>query len=99
MAITFDRVANSENVVSVLPTADAIGRLLSLRNVPAFRDLRPLLFASTDARIAESLTANNDYRDICYLTGVRDRDGFHAYSGGIDAASKRAFGGISLHHR
>jgi hypothetical protein len=38
---------------------------------------------------AESLTANKDYRNRFYLRGVRDQDGSHVYSGGIDAAIKQ----------
>ncbi len=74
----------------LVPTSQFIRTLTAARLAADVMDVPTILIARTDARDARLLTNDSDPRDRGYTTGERTPEGYHGYSGGMDAATDRA---------
>jgi isocitrate lyase len=73
----------------LVPTQDAINKLVSARLAADVLGVPTVLIARTDANAANLLQANYDERDHKFLTGEQSCDGFHYVNPGIDQAIDR----------
>ena len=73
----------------LVPTQEAINKLISARLAADVMDVPTVLIARTDANAANLLQADHDPRDAKFLTGERTSGGFHAVRPGIEQAIDR----------
>jgi isocitrate lyase len=73
----------------LVPTREAIHKLIAARLAADILDVPTVLIARTDANGAHLITSDCDPDDTPFLTGERTIEGFFALRGGIDAAIAR----------
>lgn len=73
----------------LVPTQEAIGKLVAARLAADVMAVPTLVIARTDANAAGLLTADYDERDRQFLTGGRSAEGFYNVREGIDQAIDR----------
>ena len=73
----------------LVPTQEAINKLIAARLAADVMDVPTVLIARTDANAATLLQAAYDERDQKFLTGEQSSDGFHYVNAGIDQAIDR----------
>ena len=74
----------------LVPTIEAIQKLVSARLAADVMGVPTLIMARTDADSANLLTSDIDPRDREFLTGERTVEGFYRFKGGLKAAIARA---------
>jgi isocitrate lyase len=74
----------------LVPTAEAIQKLVAARLAADVLGVPTLIMARTDADSAHLLTSDVDPRDREFLTGERTAEGFFGIRAGIEAAIARA---------
>jgi len=73
----------------LVPTQDAIQKLVAARLAADVLGVPTVLIARTDADSAQLITSDCDKRDNRFLTGQRTPEGFFGFRGGLDAAIAR----------
>jgi isocitrate lyase len=73
----------------MVPTREAIQKLVAARLASDVLDVPTILVARTDANGAQLITSDCDPVDAPFLTGERTVEGFFGFRGGIDAAIAR----------
>ncbi len=73
----------------LVPTSEAIQKLVAARLAADIMDVPTLLMARTDANSAHLLTSDVDPRDRKFLTGERTSEGFYRIRGGLESAIAR----------
>ena len=73
----------------LVPTSEAIQKLVAARLAADIMDVPTLLMARTDANSAHLLTSDVDPRDRKFLTGERTMEGFYRIRGGLESAIAR----------
>src|ERR1700693_5656056 len=73
----------------LVPTAEAIQKLVAARLAADCLGVPTLIIARTDAQSAYLLTSDPDPRDREFLTGNRTAEGFFCIRGGLDSAIAR----------
>jgi len=73
----------------LVPTREAIHKLIAARLAADILDVPTVLIARTDANGAQLITSDCDEEDKPFLTGERTIEGFFTMRGGIDAAIAR----------
>ena len=73
----------------LVPTAEAIQKLVAARLAADCLGVPTLIMARTDAHSAYLLTSDTDPRDHEFLTGNRTAEGFFCIRGGMDSAIAR----------
>jgi isocitrate lyase len=73
----------------LVPTAEAIQKLVAARLAADCLGVPTLIMARTDAQSAYLLTSDTDPRDREFLTGNRTAEGFFCIRGGLDSAIAR----------
>jgi isocitrate lyase len=73
----------------LLPTKEAIQKLVAARLAADILDVPTIVIARTDANGAFLITTDIDPRDQAFLTGERTEEGFYRFRGGIEAAIAR----------
>jgi isocitrate lyase len=73
----------------LVPTAEAIQKLVAARLAADVMGVPTLLLARTDATSARLLTSDIDPRDYAFLTGERTAEGFFGIRAGLDSAIAR----------
>ncbi len=73
----------------LVPTREAIAKLVSARLASDVLNVPTLLVARTDAEAADLLTSNIDENDAKFITGERTVEGFYRTRAGIDQAISR----------
>lgn len=73
----------------LVPTQDAINKLVAARLAADVMGVPTILIARTDADAANLLQADHDKRDARFLTGGRTSDGFFEVRAGLDQAIDR----------
>ena len=73
----------------LVPTREAIQKLIAGRLAADILDVPTILVARTDANSAQLITSDCDPADDPFLTGQRTVEGFFTIRGGIDAAIAR----------
>src|SRR5580698_1750420 len=73
----------------LLPTSEAIQKLVAARLAADVLGVPTLIMARTDADSAHLLTSDIDARDRAFCTGERTSEGFFRIQGGIDSAIAR----------
>src|ERR1700732_4029291 len=73
----------------LVPTAEAIQKLLAARLAADCLGVPTLIMARTDAQSAYLLTSDTDPRDREFLTGNRTAEGFFCIKGGLESAIAR----------
>ncbi len=73
----------------LVPTQDAINKLVAARLAADVMGVPTVLIARTDADAANLLQADYDKRDLKFLTGSRTNDGFYEVRAGLDQAIDR----------
>jgi isocitrate lyase len=73
----------------LVPTSEAIQKLVAARLAADIMDVPTLLMARTDANSAHLLTSDVDPRDRKFLTGERTVEGFYRIRGGLESAIAR----------
>jgi isocitrate lyase len=73
----------------LVPTREAIHKLIAARLAADIMDVPTVLIARTDANGAQLITSDCDEEDRPFLTGERTIEGFFGMRGGIDAAIAR----------
>ncbi len=75
----------------LVPTAEAIQKLVSARLAADVMGVPTIIIARTDADSAKLLTSDIDPRDHDFISrGARSYEGFFRYDGGVDAAIARS---------
>lgn len=74
----------------LVPTSEAIQKLVAARLAADVMGVPTLLMARTDADSAHLLTSDIDPRDRQFLTGERTAEGFFCIRGGLESAIARA---------
>lgn len=73
----------------LVPTREAVQKLISARLAADVLNVPTLLIARTDADSAQLITSDCDPADHSFLTGERTVEGFFVFRGGLDAAIAR----------
>ena len=73
----------------LVPTQEAVQKLVSARLAADLMDVPTLIVARTDAMAAGLITSDVDPRDNEFLTGQRSVEGFYSVRAGIDQAISR----------
>jgi isocitrate lyase len=73
----------------LLPTSEAIQKLVAARLAADVLGVPTLIMARTDADSAQLLTSDIDPRDRAFLTGERTSEGFYRIRGGLESAIAR----------
>ena len=73
----------------LVPTREAIQKLISARLAADVLNVPTILIARTDADAAQLITSDCDPADRIFLTGERTIEGYVGFRGGIDAAIAR----------
>lgn len=87
-AVGCRRLAGRSGKVLV-PTSEAIQKLVAARLASDVMNVPTLIMARTDADSAHLLTSDIDPRDRQFLTGERTPEGFFRIRGGLDSAIAR----------
>ena len=74
----------------LVPTAEAIQKLVAARMAADVCGVPTLVIARTDAEAADLLTSDYDANDKPFLTGERTAEGFYKTNKGLDQAISRA---------
>jgi len=74
----------------LVPTVEAIQKLVAARLATDVLDVPTLIMARTDADSAKLITSDIDPRDREFITGERTSEGFFCARGGIESAIARA---------
>ena len=74
----------------LVPTAEAIQKLVAARMAADVCGVPTLVIARTDAEAADLLTSDYDANDKPFLTGERTSEGFYKSRKGLDQAIRRA---------
>lgn len=74
----------------LVPTQEAINKLVAARLATDVLDVPTLLIARTDAEAANLITADVDIRDRNFLTGKRTAEGFFEVRNGLEQGISRA---------
>ena len=74
----------------LVPTIEAIQKLVAARLAADVMGVPTLLLARTDANSAHLLTSDIDPRDHAFLTGEKTSEGFYCIRGGLESAISRA---------
>jgi isocitrate lyase len=75
---------------TLIPTEDAIQKLIAARLAADTMDVPTVIIARTDADGASYISNDHDERDQRFLTGERTGTGQYVYRGGMQAAIARA---------
>ena len=73
----------------LVPTREAVAKLVSARLAADVLNVPTLLLARTDAEAADLLTSNIDENDMPFVTGERTVEGFYRTRPGLDQAISR----------
>lgn len=73
----------------LVPTQEAVQKLLAARLAADVMGVPTLLFARTDAEAADLITSDADPYDAPYLTGERTSEGFYCTRSGLEQAIAR----------
>lgn len=73
----------------LVPTKEAIDKLVAARFASDIMDIPLLIFARTDAEAADLITSDYDENDQPFLLGQRTEDGFHKTRKGLEQAISR----------
>ena len=73
----------------LVPTKEAVQKLIAARLATDVSDVPTLLFARTDANAAALLTSDHDEYDKPFVTGERTAEGFYCTKAGIEQAIAR----------
>ncbi|WP_298015569.1 isocitrate lyase [uncultured Castellaniella sp.] len=73
----------------LVPTREAVAKLVSARLAADVLNVPTLLVARTDAEAADLLTSNIDENDAPFVTGERTVEGFYRTRAGLDQAIAR----------
>jgi isocitrate lyase len=73
----------------LVPTSEAIQKLVAARLAADVMDVPSLIMARTDANSANLLTSDVDPRDRQFVTGERTVEGFYRIRGGLESAIAR----------
>jgi isocitrate lyase len=73
----------------LIPTAEAIQKLVAARLAADVMGVPSLIMARTDADSAHLLTSDIDPRDRAFCTGERTSEGFYRIRGGVESAIAR----------
>ncbi len=73
----------------LVPTRDAIQKLIAARLAADVLDVPTILIARTDADAAQLITSDCDAADAPFISGERTVEGFFRFEGGLDAAIAR----------
>ena len=73
----------------LIPTREAVQKLIAARLAADIMDVPTLLLARTDALAAKLVTSDIDSRDKQFLTGERTTEGFYRSVGGMEQAISR----------
>jgi isocitrate lyase len=73
----------------LVPTREAILKLIAARLAADVLDVPTILIARTDADAAQLITSDCDPADQPFLSGSRTVEGFYGFRGGIEAAIAR----------
>lgn len=73
----------------LVPTQEAVQKLVAARLAADVLDIPTLLLARTDANAADLITSDIDPADAPFLTGERTSEGFYRVNPGIDQAIAR----------
>ncbi|HET8860855.1 isocitrate lyase [Marivirga sp.] len=73
----------------LVPTQEAINKLVSARLATDVMDVPTIIIARTDADAANLLTSDVDERDRQFLTGKRSAEGFFEVKNGLEQAINR----------
>jgi len=73
----------------LVPTREAIQKLMAARLAADVLGLPTVLIARTDANGAQLLTSDCDPADVPFITGEKTVEGFHRIRGGLDIAIAR----------
>jgi isocitrate lyase len=73
----------------LVPTRDAVGKLVAARLAADVMGVSTLLLARTDAEAADIVTSDVDENDKPFLTGERTPEGFYRTRPGLDQAVSR----------
>nr|WP_293845816.1 isocitrate lyase [uncultured Arsenicibacter sp.] len=73
----------------LVPTQEAINKLVSARLAADVLGVPTVLVARTDADAANLLTSDIDERDQAFMTGARSSEGFYYVKAGLDQAIAR----------
>src|ERR1700694_4457626 len=73
----------------LVPTREAIQKLIAARLAADVLDVPTILIARTDANAAQLITSDCDPEDARFLNGERTIEGFFGFRGGLDAATAR----------
>ncbi|KON80292.1 isocitrate lyase [Azoarcus sp. PA01] len=74
----------------LVPTAEAVQKLLAARLAADVMGVPTLVIARTDAEAADLLTSDYDANDKPFLTGERTAEGFYKTNKGLEQAISRA---------
>ncbi|MCK0505487.1 isocitrate lyase [Aromatoleum anaerobium] len=74
----------------LVPTAEAVQKLLAARLAADVMGVPTLVIARTDAEAADLLTSDYDANDKPFLTGERTAEGFYKTAKGLEQAISRA---------
>ena len=73
----------------LVPTQDAIEKLVAARFAADIMGVATLILARTDAEAANLMTSDHDARDRPFLTGERTQEGFYRVNNGLEQAISR----------
>ena len=73
----------------LVPTSEAINKLIAARLAADVMDVPTVLIARTDADAANLITSDVDDRDKPFITGERSTEGFYYVNNGVDQAISR----------
>lgn len=73
----------------LVPTKEAIDKLVAARLASDIMDIPLLIFARTDSEAADLITSDYDENDKPFLLGHRTEDGFHKTRKGLEQAISR----------
>lgn len=73
----------------LVPTSEAINKLIAARLASDVLDVPTLIVARTDADAAQLITSDIDPRDHKFMTGKRSDEGFYYVNNGIEQAIDR----------
>ncbi|MCI5104911.1 MAG: isocitrate lyase [Algiphilus sp.] len=73
----------------LVPTKEAIEKLVAARLAADVMNVPTLVFARTDAEAANLLTSDHDANDAPFLTGERTAEGFYRVKNGLEQAISR----------
>lgn len=74
----------------LVPTQEAINKLVAARLAADVMDVPTVLIARTDAEAANLITSDIDERDHSFLTGERTNEGFYGVRNGLEQGISRA---------